>query len=72
LFNRKITTKEHFDIGLLDLGFSSYQLEDPDRGFQYMPQGEDWDLDMRYDSSFDSQYSTAADIINNSSEMELI
>ena len=35
-FNRKITTKAKFDIGLLDLGFSSYELEDADRGFSYL------------------------------------
>jgi 16S rRNA C1402 N4-methylase RsmH len=53
-FDRKITTKERFDIGLLDLGFSSYQLEDNDRGFSYMPQNEDAILDMRFDTSTDS------------------
>ena len=70
-FNRKITTKERFDIGLLDLGFSSYQLEDHDRGFSYMPQNEEDLLDMRFDTSIDSPLATAADLLNNSSAYEL-
>jgi len=35
-FGRKTPTKKKFDIALLDLGFSSYQLEDDERGFSYM------------------------------------
>ena len=61
-FNLKSAVKKKFDIALLDLGFSSYQLEDENRGFSYLH--EDQDLDMRYDCS-DNDSSTAPDIINN-------
>jgi 16S rRNA (cytosine1402-N4)-methyltransferase len=50
---------------LLDLGFSSYQMDDPGRGFSF---GADGPLDMRLDQS---QELTAADLINNASEQEL-
>lgn len=36
-----------------------------------MPQNEDGYLDMRFDQSHDSQFATAADLINNSSQYEL-
>ena len=51
---------------LLDLGVSSFQLDNPDRGFSYMR--EDDPLDMRMDQSGPV---TAADILNNSSEQDL-
>ena len=36
-----------------------------------MPQNEDGYLDMRFDQSHDSQFATAADLINSSSQYEL-
>lgn len=35
-FTRKVATKSKFDIALMDLGFSNYQLHDENRGFSYM------------------------------------
>lgn len=51
---------------LLDLGVSSYQLDERNRGFSYM--SEDSVLDMRMDRT---QNLTARDIVNNYSESEL-
>jgi len=50
---------------LLDLGFSSYQMGDPDRGLSFSADGP---LDMRLDQS---QELTAADLVNSASEQEL-
>ena len=50
---------------LLDLGFSSYQMEDPERGFSFSTDGP---LDMRLDQS---QGLSAADLVNSASEQEL-
>ena len=70
-FNRKITVKSKFDIGLLDLGFSNFQVMDQERGFSYLPQNDEAYLDMRFDNSSDSQLVTASDIVNGTSELEL-
>ena len=50
---------------LLDLGVSSYQLDERNRGFSYLG---DNDLDMRMDKT---QELTAKDVVNNYSEVEL-
>jgi|SRR5579863_8956979 len=50
---------------LLDLGFSSHQMDDPRRGFSF---GADGPLDMRLDQS---QEVSAATLVNEASEQEL-
>lgn len=50
---------------LLDLGFSSDQVDDPDRGLSFMVDGP---LDMRLDRS---QRTTAAELVNGLPEQEL-
>src|SRR5579863_3971157 len=50
---------------LLDLGFSSHQMDDPRRGFSF---GADGPLDMRLDQS---QEVSAATLVNEASEEEL-
>lgn len=54
------------DMLLIDLGFSSSQMDDPRRGFAFRESGP---LDMRYDRS--SRGQRAADLVNGLSEREL-
>ena len=51
---------------LFDLGFSSLQVDDPERGFAFRLEGP---LDMRYDPQSDAP--TAAELLNQLSEIEL-
>lgn len=57
---------ETVDAVLVDLGFSSDQIENADRGFSFLRNGS---LDMRYSQGL--QEETAADIVNNRAENEL-
>ena len=52
---------------LLDIGVSSYQIDNPERGFSYNDPGEPLDMRMDQDAPL-----TAADILNNWSEEELV
>jgi len=56
---------ERADAVLLDLGFSSMHVDDPERGFSFMKDGP---LDMRYDISVGE---TAADIVNSASREDI-
>jgi len=51
---------------LLDLGFSTLQIDDPTRGFAFKEEGP---LDMRYDPT--SEAPTAAELVNSLAEDEL-
>ena len=56
-----------FDGILLDLGVSSFQLDDKSRGFSYMAESEKLDMRMSYENPLTAEY-----IVNNYSEKDLI
>ena len=55
-----------FDGVLLDLGMSSFQIDDKSRGFSYLAENEPLDMRMNKEVSF-----TARDVINGYSEKDL-
>lgn len=57
---------ERADAILFDLGLSSYQIDEPDRGFSYVREGP---LDMRMDTAAET---TAADFLNTADTVEII
>jgi 16S rRNA (cytosine1402-N4)-methyltransferase len=61
----KLLREEQADGILLDLGISSVQLDDPERGFSFQADGP---LDMRMDRSHGE---TAADVVNRLGEPDL-
>ncbi len=62
----KMRPPQGFDVILLDLGVSSPQLDEPERGFSFYHDGP---LDMRMNPS---QELTAADVVNTWPEVELL
>lgn len=65
LVSLKETDWDGVDGILMDIGVSSHQIDEADRGFSYVHDGP---LDMRMDNR---QEETAADILNNADEREL-
>ena len=62
---KTVLNDRRFDGLLLDLGFSSFQVDNPERGFSFRQAGP---LDMRYDQT---QELTAAHIVNHYPETKL-
>ena len=62
---KTVLNDRRFDGLLLDLGFSSFQVDNPERGFSFRHAGP---LDMRYDQT---QELTAAHIVNHYPETKL-